>query len=96
MKYNREWIESILETEVLIKVSPCGDVPFPHRPYVTNAFRTQVERFKNELRNGMDTSLTQRHIFDLTCLAKELIEAGQETLLKKAKTQYPDAKVPLG
>ena len=80
MKYDREWLEGIRQTQELIERMPdfLNKVPFPHRHVLQRQFQAQVEFFKHESNNGLDTSTTQERIFDLSCLAVELVEEADK------------------
>jgi hypothetical protein len=78
MKYDREWLDSIHQTEHLISNAPINEVPFPHRPIIQRQFNAQITAFKHELANALDTSTSQRHLLDLTFLACQLINEAEK------------------
>ena len=82
-KFDRAWVNSIHETEALIRNTPIGEVPYPHRPVVKRQFDAEVTSFRHELMNGFDTSRTQARLLELALLAVELIEDAE-----KAKAQF--------
>lgn len=86
VRYNHEWLQSIRQTEELIRQSKAilDDVPIEHRSLIKQQFDAHVESFRNDLRFGFGTKESQVVICEIINLAINL--AGAERWRAKAES----------
>lgn len=78
MKYDRNWLIGISDTQHMIDNAPIDQVPIKYRYLLRNQFNVHVEAFNTDLSLGFDTTKSQVAIADLAYLAVELIEAHEK------------------
>ena len=84
MRYDRDWLIGISDTQHIIECAPIDKVPIRYRALLKQQFECHVEAFRTDLSLGFNTTKSQAAIADLGYLALELVEEHEKEKAKAA------------